>query len=94
MTPRVTFSLEKIQEAQGYSLALAGMVIVFTVLSLISIVVALLPWILDKLSPILPAEGRSYHHGGHTASTPGNEPTPQQVAALATALHAHQNSEN
>lgn len=78
------FSFQNVVDGNGIGLAVTGMTIVFTVLGLISLIIAALPRLLEFLPP--PAE----HHG---APAPAAAPAASQddaalVAAIGYALHA------
>lgn len=50
----LNFSWQNVHDGNGISLAIAGMIIVFVSLSLISTIIALLPYLMEYLYIILP----------------------------------------
>lgn len=84
-----SFDMQNVIDAQGVALSIAGMAIVFTALTLISIAIVLLPKVLQRLAGILPAA----HHGQLTArpaKAAAPAPTTDDtaiVAAIGYVLH-------
>ena len=80
------FSFQNVVDGNGIGLAVTGMTIVFTVLGLISLIIAALPRLLAFLPP--PAE----HHGAAAPATAAAPAASQDdgalVAAIGYALHA------
>ena len=80
----LNLSYQNVIDGNGIGLAITGMTIVFTVLGLISLVIAALPRLLSFLPP--PAE----HHGSGAAGTaapPAQQADGALVAAIGYALH-------
>jgi Na+-transporting methylmalonyl-CoA/oxaloacetate decarboxylase gamma subunit len=79
------FSFQNVLDAEGISLAVIGMLIVFSALTLISLFIAALPKVLDFLNDYLPEPA---HHDSH-AGLAGNEPDEEEliIAALGYVLH-------
>lgn len=80
-------SFQNVIDERGIEIAVAGMVIVFSALVLISLFIAALPRILELLDPYLPAAGH-----GHAAPVAGAGREDELIAAaIGVALH-HQSS--
>ena len=80
-------SFQNVIDADGIAISLAGMLIVFAALTLISLFIAALPKVLDALSDYLPAE--HIHHAGH--GLPSSEAPDEEeliIAALGFVLHS------
>lgn len=80
------FSLQNIIDNDGISISITGMSIVFLALLLISLFIAALPHVLERLSGILPPEAP------HAAPAARPDPAAQKpdealVAAIGFALH-------
>jgi Na+-transporting methylmalonyl-CoA/oxaloacetate decarboxylase gamma subunit len=86
-----TFDLQNIIDAQGVELALAGMLIVFVVLTGISLFIAVLPRILPLLNRILP---EAEHHTKLKARTSTRAATSDGAIAAAIAFAKHHAREN
>lgn len=54
------FGIQNIRDAQGFTVAITGMLIVFAALAIISIFIALLPKVVVLLSNVFPEK---HHHG-------------------------------
>ena len=80
------FDIQNIIDAQGLELALAGMLIVFTALTCISIFIGFLPKILPLLSKILP-EVELHTKPKARVSAPKANNDKAVVAAVAFAIH-------
>jgi Na+-transporting methylmalonyl-CoA/oxaloacetate decarboxylase gamma subunit len=80
------FRFQNVLDADGISLSIIGMLIVFAALALVSLFIAALPKILERLNDYLPAE--QTHHGGHGGSS-GGELDEEEfiIAALGYVLH-------
>ena len=76
--------LQRIADGQGPPIALAGMVIVFTALLLISLFITVLPRILAAVARRFP---ETVHHAPHRV-----EPPPEDLAAVAAAAWAYTRS--
>ena len=76
------FSLQHIADGQGVPIALTGMAIVFTALTLIVLFIAALPRILQALEPLFPPPPADRPASSSQADAAG------VVAAIAVALHA------
>jgi len=79
------FRWANVSEGNAIAIAITGMVIVFTALTLISVFIAVLPKLLSAIEPYLPAvEG---HH--HAPTTAERFPTDEEkiVAAIGHVLH-------
>lgn len=57
----MNFSWQNVTDGNGISLAIAGMVIVFISLSLISAIIALLPYVMEYMFLILPNKVTKKH---------------------------------
>ena len=79
------FRWANVSEGNAIAIALTGMLIVFTALTLISVFIAALPKILSAIEPYLPAV-EDHHHAPTTAES---LPTDEEkiVAAIGHALH-------
>lgn len=75
--------LQNIIDADGFGIAITGMTIVFVALVLISLFIAALPHMLERLAPFLPPE--KLPPGELPQSTP--EPEEDVVAAIGYVLH-------
>ena len=80
------FDIQNIIDAQGAELALAGMLIVFTALTGISIFIGLLPKILPVINKILP-EVELHTKPKARSSAPAATNDGAVVAAIAFAMH-------
>jgi Na+-transporting methylmalonyl-CoA/oxaloacetate decarboxylase gamma subunit len=80
------FNVQNIIDGQGVSIAITGMVIVFFALSVISLFIAALPPILERVARRWPeSEG---HHGTAPSTKMANEAiSGEMVAAIALTLH-------
>ena len=74
-----------VQEQQGVAISIVGLSIVFSALVLVSLFIAVLPWILDKLSPWLPHVDESHDSPSIAESTVDDEK--MVVAAIGYVLH-------
>ena len=74
-----------VQEQQGVAISIVGLSIVFSALVLVSLFIAVLPWILDKLSPWLPHVDESHDSPSIAESTGDDEK--MVVAAIGYVLH-------
>jgi len=81
------FSLQNITRNDGFGIALTGILIVFIGLILISLLIALLPVLLGRLTPLLPQAAQQETHG--TAAAPSDK----EAAAIAYVLHQRLKSE-
>ena len=78
------FSVQNIIDGQGLSIAVTGMLIVFSTLLFISLFIVALPKILEKLKGILPPE--TMHHTA-VSETAVPEEEEAIVAAVGLVLH-------
>lgn len=85
----IEFNLQNIPEADGWAIALAGMVIVFSALLLISGFIAVLPRILQRLEGVLPPEKvpQAASPTKPPAAAKAEESDEAVVAAIGYALH-------
>ncbi|MBM99492.1 MAG: hypothetical protein CMJ77_10225 [Planctomycetaceae bacterium] len=74
-----------VQEQEGVAISIVGLSIVFSALVLVSLFIAVLPWILDKLSPWLPHVDESHDAPSIAESTVDDEK--MVVAAIGYVLH-------
>ncbi len=72
--------LQRIVDGQGLPIALAGMIIVFTALLLISLFITLLPRILATVARRFP---ETEHHAPRRVETPREDPAAVAAAAWA-----------
>ena len=81
------FDVQNIIDGQGVSIAITGMVIVFFALSVISLFIAALPHILQRIAQKFPeTEG---HHRAEPASRVADDVVSgEMVAAIALTLHS------
>ena len=77
----LTFDIQNITAGQGSALAITGMAIVFTALTLISLFIRCLPRALERVSHLLPAVDNA-----QTASESVPE-VADRIAAIGFALH-------
>ncbi len=79
------FRWANVSEGNAIAIAITGMLIVFTALTLISVFIAALPRILSAIEPYLPAV-EDHHHAPTTAKS---LPTDEEkiVAAIGHVLH-------
>jgi Na+-transporting methylmalonyl-CoA/oxaloacetate decarboxylase gamma subunit len=85
-TPMQPFDFQNVIDADGISIAVMGMLIVFVALALVSLFIASLPRILEALNDYLPAEHA--HHGGHAAAAADDVDDDEPIiAALGFVLH-------
>ncbi len=82
----VPINIENIEKGQGITIAVMGMLIVFTALLLVSLAIAVLPKILSLLSGILPPESASVP----VARSGKMSDEGEVLAAIGLALHYHQ----
>ncbi len=82
----IEIDIDNIAKGQGITIAVMGMLIVFTALLLVSLSIAILPKVLDLLSGILPAESPLVP----TASSAKASDDGEVLAAIGLALHYHQ----
>ena len=78
--------MENIVSNNGISIAIAGMIIVFSALTIISLFIAFLPKLLDVLDPYLPKVQHSHAAPAVQESLPSDEE--QIVAAIGFVLHS------
>lgn len=76
---------ERINEANGWGIAITGMMIVFFALVLISLIIAMLPTLLAKLEPYVPVV---HHHGHGPAAAADVQQGSQSRAGAAAAVAA------
>ena len=81
---RFSFDYQHIVDAQGIELAFAGMIIVFTVLSLVCIFLALLPHILTVVNRYIP---EVHHHAAPQPKAKNASNEADIAAAVAFVLH-------
>jgi hypothetical protein len=67
----MSFDLQRILDANGFSIALTGLIIVFVALGLIALVIAALPPVLRWLDRWLPESGEHRDVSGHGVSGHG-----------------------
>ena len=80
---RVAFRWSNVQEDNGVAIAIVGLLIVFTALTLISLFIGFLPRILKAISPFLP-------QSTHVAPSPAESTAVDEemvVAAIGLVLH-------
>lgn len=77
----LTMSLENVVNANGVTIAVMGMLIVFSALTIISLFIALLPKLLPLLETIVPEE-----HHQHEAASSQPADHEQVLAAIGYAL--------
>lgn len=80
---------QNIVEAEGFGIAITGMLIVFTALILITGCISILPKLLVPLETLIPVEEHHTHAGVSKAGDSNNE---AEIAAAATAVHHHRAS--
>ena len=80
------FDVQHIIDGQGISIAITGMVIVFFALSFISLFIAALPSILDRVALIWP-EPEGDNGTGSASSKASDAVSEEIVAAIAVTLH-------
>lgn len=74
---------KNIVENEGFEIAGIGIVLVFSILLLVSLIISLMPRLLRVFSPLLDPHP-------HKAPPAGPDPTPRlRAAAAAAALHHH-----
>ncbi len=80
------FSMQNVTDAQGVTISLTGMVIVFFVLLSISVAIALIPKILPLLNKLFPP----VVHGHAAPAVQNNKASLDEsvVAAIALAIHS------
>ena len=78
----LTFDLQNIAAAHGVALAVTGMAIVFGALTLITLFIRSLPWVLERVGRLLPPADDP--HQAAVAPSPG---AAERVAAIGFALH-------
>jgi len=76
--------LQAIRDANGFGIAITGMLIVFTALSIISLFIRFLPILLEYLDPYLPQV--TTHHAPSVAERMPSEDQ-RIVAAIGYVLH-------
>lgn len=83
----LNFNYQNILDGQGFELAFAGMIIVFTALSLVSIFIALLPHCLVFVNRWIP---EVHHHSAPKAKTkaPAAANEAEIAAAIGYVLHS------
>ncbi len=81
-----SFSYQNVLDGQGIALALTGMTIVFTVLSMVSAFIAVLPRALVIINRYIP---EVHHHAPPKARAQQGDDEEAAVAAAAYALHSH-----
>ncbi|MDA0747130.1 MAG: OadG family protein [bacterium] len=88
---QLEFSFQNVIEGHGLDIAFTGMLIVFTALLLISLFIAALPRILDRLSVYFP-EGPEHHLAGAPAPRAPSDET-ELLAAIGFALHTRKSGQ-
>ena len=83
MFGELTFSFQNILDANGTAIAVTGLSIVFTSLTLITLAIAAMPRILVALERFLPPE----HEHHHTA--PAAKPADDELLAVAIGFAMH-----
>ena len=83
---RLSFNYHNIVSGQGFELAFAGMIIVFTALVLVALFIALLPKALIVVNRLIP---EAHLHTAPPPQRQGDDDTAIAVA-VAVALHAQQ----
>jgi len=81
---KFNFSFENIAKGDGLSISFTGMLIVFAALTLIAVFIAILPWVMKILSPILP-KGMVDH--GAPAPRPVSGTDEKILAAIGYAMY-------
>ena len=79
-------ALQKIHDADGFAIAVTGILIVFVALVLISGFLTALPRLLELLNRYFP---EPVSHSPSPATTQADAATDEVVAAIAVALHTH-----
>ena len=79
------FRWANVSEGNAIAIAITGMLIVFTALTLISVFIAALPKILSAIEPYLPAVEDHHHAPTAAESLPSDEE--KIVAAIGHVLH-------
>ena len=51
---KFTFNVQNVIDGDGIGISLTGMFIVFCALTIIALFISILPWLMEKLAPILP----------------------------------------
>ena len=85
----IVFDVQNIANEQGVAIAITGLIIVFTVLTLITIAIAMLPKILKTLEPYLPAPHVPHSKPAASGSAPKGNQDLLVAAAAAAAYHKH-----
>jgi len=80
---KFNFSFQNITDAHGVGISITGMLIVFCALSLIAIFIAVLPWVLRKMAPVLP-KGMVLHASPKPKTAPAVDE--KLIAAIGYAL--------
>ena len=81
------FSYQNIAAGQGFDLAFAGMIIVFTALVLVSVFIAVLPRLLAAINPHIPPAHL------HTQSQSKETDSAAIAAAIGFALHTRRQND-
>lgn len=81
------FSLDNIADANGYSIAMSGLLIVFFALVVVTSFISILPWVLAHLATVWP---EAVVAPDATASTATAENDDALVAAIGYMVHARQ----
>ena len=92
-TPLAAGGFQNIADAQGVAIAIAGMVIVFSALALISFFIASLPRLLTRVEGILPETSKMAVTHQKQISGMRDTPDPRAVAAIAVSLHEQRRSQ-
>jgi len=82
----LNYSLQNVADGQGVSIAITGMAIVFTSLTLICIVISLLPKLLSRVEMLMPED--EAEAAAFDAELLTDEDDLEVVAAIGLALHA------
>ncbi len=83
------FDVQNIIDGQGISIAITGMVIVFFALSLISLFIAALPRILNRVALVWPEPEEHNGYGSASPQAP-DAVSDEIVAAIGVTLHRRQ----
>ncbi|MEE2656938.1 MAG: OadG family protein [Candidatus Latescibacterota bacterium] len=87
--PEFSSGIQQVIDGQGVPISVAGMTIVFSVLTTIAGFIAMLPKVLEWVNKVLP---ESAHHGPTSRPVPKTMPAPvtgdlSSIAAAALAYH-------
>lgn len=84
------FQFSNILDANGFGIAITGMLIVFTALILISVFIAGLPRLTAIVNKVLPPV---HHHGAVPAAKPADDGSEAVAVAIGFALHTQKQAD-